>query len=178
MTLLLRAIRKSVPIVAVLLCCTSYSQEIEAPFLTESHLVGTATYGIAFWDMYDLSLYSEQVPFVEGEPPYALEIKFLKDYTNSEYVDRVVSQVRENGINDEMRLAQWHSRFLSFFPDVENGTVITAIYNIDRETHFYVGEEYLGHMRDPRFGRRFFSIWVGDKGAESKVRDQLLGMNN
>lgn len=176
MTLLLRAIRKSALFVAFLFCCLSYSQEMETPFLTESHLVGTATYGVAFWDMYELSLYSEQEPFVEGEPPYSLEIEFLKDYTNSEFVDRVVSQIRVNLADDEMRLAQWHSRFLGFFPDVEIGTVITAVYNNDRETHFYSGEDYLGHLRDPQFGRRFIGIWIGARGAESKVRNQLLGL--
>lgn len=176
MTFLLRAPRKSVLIVAVLFCCSSYSQDREIPLLTESHLIGTVTYGVAFWDMYELSLYSERELFVEGEPPYALEIEFLKDYTNTEFVDRVVSQIRVNLADDEMRLAQWHSRLLSFFPDVENGTVITAVYSNDRETHFYSGEDYLGHLRDPQFGRRFIGIWIGVRGAESKVRNQLMGI--
>jgi hypothetical protein len=184
MTLLLRAMRNFIPAIAVLFCGLSYSQgmgmgpEMDAELLTENNLIGTAIYGVAFWDTYELSFYSDQNPFVEGEPPYALRIGFLKDYGSTEFVDRLISQLRVNLEDDEMRLAQWHSRLLSFFPDVENGTVINAVYTQDRQTHFYSGGDYLGLMRDPQFGRRLIGIWVSPRGAESKARNQLLGIGN
>ncbi len=175
---LLLSIRKVCILVALLFGNTAYAQLIETEHLTDNHFIGSATYGIAFWDMYELSLYSQQKPFVEGEPPYALEIHFLKNYTASKFVDRVISQVRENDADDEVRLARWHSNFMSIFPSVANDETITAIYNLDRETHFYNGEEHLGRMLDPLFGIRFFSIWVGDESPESKVRDQLVGSSD
>jgi hypothetical protein len=56
--------------------------------------------------------------------------------------------------------------------------MINAVYTQDRQTHFYSGGDYLGLMRDPLFGRSLIGIWLSPRGAESKVRNQLLGIES
>jgi|TARA_B110000483_G_scaffold99953_1_gene122619 hypothetical protein len=79
--------------------------KMDTELLTENNLIGTSTYGVAFWDTYELSFYSDQNPFVEGAPPCPLRIRFLKDYGTTEFVDRLISELRVNLENDEIRLA-------------------------------------------------------------------------
>lgn len=153
------------------------TQDLVTLYMENARLIGSATHEIAFWDIYDLSLYAEERPFV-GAPPYALEIAYKKGFTAEHIADKSIALIRQQNYKDEMRLAEWHSQLVTIFPDVSKGTVLTGIYTDKMETAFYCDGEYIGQIKDPEFGRYFFNIWLGENSTEPKLRQELIGSQN
>ncbi|MBT5332203.1 MAG: hypothetical protein HOL48_10535 [Porticoccaceae bacterium] len=143
-------------------------------YMDEARLIGSATHEVVFWDIYDLTLYAEERPFM-GSPPYALEIAYNKGFTADLIADKSIALIREQNFDDEMRLAEWHSQLINIFPDVSKGTVLTGIYTDEKETAFYCDGEYIGEIKDPEFGLYFFNIWLGEDSSEPKLRRELIG---
>lgn len=145
-------------------------------YIQEAKLIGSATHEIAFWDIYDLALYAEKYPFTGTEqPPYALEIIYNRGFSGDLIADKSISLIREQDFEDELRLAEWHSQLVKIFPDVSKGTILTGVYTEEMYTAFYCDGEYLGHIKDPEFGKHFFNIWLGEDSTEPKLRRELIG---
>lgn len=149
-------------------------EDLVSRYMDDGMLIGSATHEIAFWDIYDLTLYAEDHPFT-GSPPYALEIAYQKGFRADLIADKSIALIREQNYTDEMRLAEWHSQLVTIFPDVSKGTVITGIYTEEMETAFYCDGMYIGQIKDPEFGQYFFNIWLGEDSTEPKLRQKLIG---
>ena len=64
--------------------------------------------------------------------------------------------MRKQGFKDEVKLAAWHTQMQSIFPDVKNGSVLTAVVNANQETSFYDGNQLLGTIKGNDFAKWFF----------------------
>ena len=150
------------------------TQHLASSYMDDAMLIGSATHEIAFWDIYDLTLYAKDRPF-KGAPPYVLEIAYQKGFSADLIADKSIALIRAQDFGDEMRLAEWHSQLVSIFPDVSKGTVLTGIYTDDMKTDFYCDGMYIGQIKDPEFGQYFFNIWLGEDSTEPKLRQELIG---
>ncbi len=139
-----------------------------------AQIVGEGVLTYAFWDVYRATLYAPDGVWA-AQKPFALSIEYFRHLKGKAIADRSVQEMRGQGFKDEVLLATWHARMKSIFPDVQKGTVLSAIYLPGSETVFYRDGNKIGAIEDDDFGQRFFSIWLDKKTSEPQLRRALLG---
>lgn len=137
-------------------------------------VVGKGRLSIAFWDVYDATLYAPQGKW-SPVTPFALSIHYFREIEGKDIADRSVKEIRQQGFADEVKLAAWNTQMKSLFPDVKNGSVLTAVFYPDKETVFYDGEKQIGSIKGEEFAKYFSGIWLGEKTSEPELRQELLG---
>ena len=142
--------------------------------LKQAEPVGSAHYKYLFLDIYDATLYAPNSEW-SFSAPFALELKYLRSLSGKKIADRSAKEIRQQGFNNEVRLADWHTQMTSIFPDVRQGTTLTGIYKPNSETVFYKGQETIGRIQDPDFGKWFFGIWLSENTSDPEFRKALLG---
>lgn len=137
--------------------------------------VGEARLTYAFWDVYDAVLYAPNGSW-DAEKPYALSLRYLRELDGDAIADRSVEEIKKQGFTQEKSLAEWHKQMLEIFPDVKEGTNLTAIFTSNKTTLFFHDGKPIGMVKDPLFGKHFFGIWLSKKTSEPALRKSLLGL--
>lgn len=139
-------------------------------------IVGRGTFAFAFWDVYEATLYA---PDGHWDPakPHALSIEYFRTIAGKDIADRSVREMRKQGFADEVKLATWYEQMQQIFPDVRDGTVLSAVYVPGKQTTFYQGGDSIGVIKGDEFGSLFLAIWLGERSSEPSLRRALLGMS-
>jgi len=138
-------------------------------------IVGHGVLSYAFWDVYDATLYAPQGKW-NSNKPFGLLLKYHFEIDGKEIADRSVQEMRKQGFADEVKLATWNAQMKSVFPDVKNGTILSAVYIPGKQTTFYNGDEAIGAIKGDEFAKWFFGIWLSEKTSEPELRRALLGL--
>jgi hypothetical protein len=154
----------------------AFSAEIITKLVPDAKIVGEGRMSVAFWDIYDATLYAPQGKLTQAKP-FALSIRYMREIDGKDIADRSVQEIRGQGYTNEIRLAAWNAQMKKIFPDVEDGTVLLAIFIPNQKTIFYHGNTPIGTIRDAEFTRWFSNIWLGEKTSEPKLRHRLLGLS-
>lgn len=161
-------------------CCitfagTANSKEFITNYIPNAQISGSDRYRYMIFDVYDATLYAPKGQWKQNKP-YALSLKYLRHLKGKKIAERSVQEMRQQGLNNEMKLAAWYSQMKTIFPDVENGTVLTGVYIPNTETRFYKNGQRVGIIKDPNFGRWFFGIWLSEKTTAPELRRNLIGL--
>lgn len=140
----------------------------------QAGLVGKARLKVLFWKVYDAELYAPNGEWDEDRP-FALTLNYLRKLDGDKIAKRTISEIRDQGFDDEVTLARWYEEIRNILPDVEKDTRITGICDGNGNTLFYRNGNLIGAIEEPLFTDRFFNIWLGDKTSQPKMRDKLLG---
>jgi hypothetical protein len=138
-------------------------------------LVGSGRLTVLLLDVYDAYLYAPNGKWGKDQP-YALSLKYLRSLKSLEIVNRSIKEMRQQGIDDEVKLAAWHRQMKSVFPDVSEHTVLTGVRLKDGTTIFYKGDIEVGRINDPKFTESFFNIWLSKKSSVPQLRKNLLNL--
>lgn len=167
-------------VVLVFITVPSYAQDTNKlgmikPYVKNAKIVGQGTLKFSFWNIYNATLYA---PNGQWQPtaPYALQLIYFVATTGKKIADRTISEMRTQGVTDELQLADWHTQMVAIFPNVEKNMSLTGVYTQNGTTVFFRGNTPIGTITDPSFGYRFFNIWLGDNTSEPKLRKNLLGI--
>ncbi len=166
-------------IIALIALCFAAlpSHSLPQPVRTELNSpqpVGTGRFSFLFSDVYEISLYSPGRVFNPAEP-YALKINYLMPLKGAAIVERTIALIKDQGVQDEVKLRQWQQQLLAIFPDVDKGVSLTGYKDKQGHTQFYRNEQWIGKVVDPEFSQRFFAIWLAEHTSAPKLRRQLLG---
>lgn len=142
--------------------------------LPDASPVGRGVLSYAFWDIYEATLYAPEGRLASSKP-FALSIRYYHTISGKDIADKSVQEMRKQGFDDEIRLAAWHSQMRAIFPDVKNGSILSAIHFPGKETIFYNNKEVIGRIKGEDFAKVFFGIWLDEKTSEPKLRNALLG---
>lgn len=163
----------------VLLCgfVASHAQanELIAQHLPHAKEVGKGRLTYAIWDVYDATFYAQNGEW-SADKPHALSLRYFRAIDAADIADRSVEEMRMQGFTDEKTLAAWHQQMLKIFPNVTDGTQLTAIFTDKKTTDFYHNGRYIGRVNDPLFGSHFFGIWLSERTSEPQLRKRLLGL--
>ena len=99
-------------------------------------------------------------------------------FSSKSLTDRTIQEIRGQGYNNKKMLNLWKQKLIDIFPDVEEGSTITAVALGNGSIGFFSGNKSLGYIDSPEFTKRFFDIWIGTKTSEPKLRDKLLNQKN
>lgn len=166
--------------VVVVLCAlfvfshAARAAESLAGLVPHASVVGRGVLSYAFWDIYEATLYAPEGRW-KPSAPFALSIEYYHAIDGKSIADKSVQEMRKQGFDDEVKLATWYRQMKNIFPDVAAGTVLSAVHIPGKETRFYRGSKVIGSIKDQRFARAFFNIWLGEKSSEPKLRRALLG---
>ncbi len=152
----------------------SFSAEAINKKIPNAAVVGHGVLTYAFWDVYKATLYAPGGNW-RANKPQALLIKYKLSIKGKDIANRSVQEMRKQGFTDEVKLAEWNAQMKNIFPDVKNGSVLSAIYTPGRYTAFYSGDTLIGKVKGDLFGQKFFGIWLNEKTSEPALRLALLG---
>ncbi|HWV14502.1 MAG TPA: chalcone isomerase family protein [Cellvibrio sp.] len=141
----------------------------------DAAIVGSGVLSYAFWDIYQATLYAPQGHWNSAQP-FSLSITYYRAIKGTDIADRSVQEMRKQGFLDEVKLAAWHAQMKSIFPNVNHGTVLSAVFMPEKHTIFYKGTDTIGSIKGDDFGQLFFGIWLDPKTSEPKLRRELLGL--
>ena len=136
--------------------------------------VGQGRLTYLFWDVYDATLYAPKGDWRKNEP-FALELSYLREIEGKKIADHSAEEMRNQGFNDEVKLATWHAQMRKIFPDVGEGDSITGVFTDDGQSIFYKDNIEVGRIKDAEFSRAFFDIWLDEKTSAPDLRRKLLG---
>ena len=107
--------------------------------------------------------------------PFALSIQYLRHIEGKDLAARSVEEMRKQGLKDEKILTGWYNTLKNIFPDVENGSVLTAVFVPGQHTKFFSNDQEIGIVEGDEFLNWFSGIWLSEKTSEPELRQQLIG---
>ncbi len=141
--------------------------------LDQPTVVGQARLKVLLFKVYDATLYAPKGRY-QADQPFMLTLRYLREFKGEKIAQRTVEEMRKQGFTDEAKLALWLRAMKVLFPDVRPGFELSAVRLASGATDFYRGDQRIGQVADPEFGRQFFAIWLGEKTSEPAMRRQLL----
>ena len=159
---------------AILGITPAHALEHIKTYVPAAQKVGEGRLTYLFWDVYDAALYAPQGMLNDGQP-FALKLSYLRDIEGKKIADRSAEEMRDQGFDDEVKLATWHAQMRKIFPDVQEGETITGVYTRGGGSVFYKDNIRIGVINDPEFSEAFFNIWLSDKTSAPDLRRKLLG---
>lgn len=146
------------------------------PVLAKDIMIGQGSLHYLIWHVYDATLYASDKSF-SFDKPFKLHLDYKRDLKGDDIADRSAQEIRQLGLNDEVKLATWHAQMKAIFPDIKDGVRLTGVYAPNKPTIFYKNNAKIGVIKDPDFGKWFFRIWLDRNTSEPELRQALLGIN-
>lgn len=114
----------------------------------------------------------------EGEAqdgPLALELRYARTLRGPLIAERSIEEMRRVGEFGEAEAQRWLEAMKRLFPDVGEGDRITGVHRPGESAAFFVNGRPVGEVRDARFARLFFGIWLSPRTSQPGLRAALLG---
>lgn len=142
-------------------------------YIDKPSIVGSAKFQYLFWDVYFATLSASDGKY-DAHKPFALSLKYLRDFKGTAIAERSASEIKKQGYGDDKKLKKWQQAMANLFPNVKEGQTITGLSNNDSHTIFYLDDKKLGVIDDKEFTPLFFNIWLSEKTSEPRFRKMLL----
>lgn len=146
--------------------------------------VGSAQFSVLFWDIYQSTLYTPTGKFnqsVSANPnedtqAILFEIKYLRDISKQDLIERTVEQWQHLGMVDN-DYSSYLPLLEKIWPDIKKGDRLALLLQQD-SSRFYFNDQFAGEIADQVFGEQFLAIWLAENTSQPKLRRQLLGAKN
>ena len=150
------------------------ADDIISSYITNAQKVGEGRFSVLFLDIYDAKLFGPNGEWATNKP-FALSIQYLRDIKGKDLARRSVEEMRKQGLEDEIILAEWYTIMKNMFPDVKSGSVLTAVFLPSQHTKFFANNQEIGIVEGDDFLNWFSGIWLSEKTSEPELRQQLIG---
>jgi len=133
---------------------------------------------MTFWglEVYQATLWVAP-GFVESsyaQSAFALELAYLRDFKGADIAQRSMAEMRRQAPLDAELQVHWETLMRTLFPDVKAGDRITGVHLPGAGALFWSNGRLLGEVRDSRFAKLFFGIWLSPQTSEPQLRQALL----
>lgn len=170
----MRNVVRTVCLLAMIGVTPAHASDAIKQHIPNAEKVGEGRFSFMLWDLYDAALYAPNGRW-DADQPYALQLSYLRNLSGQKIADKSIEEMRKQGFNDEITLADWHAQMVEIFPDVDKETHLTSIYRGNGETIFFNGSTEIGRVKSREFEKRFFDIWLSQKTSAPTLRAELLG---
>ena len=153
---------------------SAIADDFISSYITNGQKVGEGRFSVLFWEVYDVKLFGPNGEWVTNKP-FALSIQYLRHIEGKDLAARSVEEMRKQGLKDEKILTGWYNTLKNIFPDVENGSVLTAVFVPGQHTKFFSNDQEIGIVEGDEFLNWFSGIWLSEKTSEPELRQQLIG---
>lgn len=141
--------------------------------------VGQAKFTVLFWDIYQSRLLTSSGSFsaLSAQEPILFEIRYLRDITSKDLVDRTVEQWQHIGEKESL-YSEFIQRLAELWPDIKKGDQLSLLTSHDGSSEFFHNGKSIGVIEAKEFGPLFLAIWLSEKTSQPKLRKRLLGLNS
>ncbi len=162
---------------------TTVPAEVRAA-LPDAVAVGTSRLRVWGFQVYDATLWAAPgfQPSAYAKQSFALELRYLRDFSSADIARRSIDEMRRSASIDEAQSQRWQAAMRGVFPDVKAGDRITGIYRAPSadapvaSASFVYNGQPTGQIRDGDFAPLFFGIWLSPKTSEPAMRQELLAI--
>lgn len=141
--------------------------------LPEARLAGKGGFTWFGISIYDATLYVGPQGYAPGQR-FALDLRYARNLHGARIAKASIEQMEKVGVGSAVQHTQWLTRMQAVFPDVQEGTHLTAIFTPQAATRFFRDGQPLTEIADPEFGPAFAAIWLSPATTAPKLRTQLL----
>ncbi|MEC9375363.1 MAG: chalcone isomerase family protein [Pseudomonadota bacterium] len=110
---------------------------------------------------------------------YDSDVLLIADYDRNISNQRILNSISEEWkrINSQLGLNEqlWMSELDTIIPNILSGDKLSSFVRANGSTKFYLNDQYIGEIQDPKFGPAFLSIWLNKKTSKKRLRKDLLG---
>ena len=142
-------------------------------------LVFRAQSRFSFWgfDVYDASLWTapDFNPDVGENQTLALELRYLRDFSNHDIAKRTVQEMRGLASLGHTQEQAWLKEMRRVFPNVRKGDRLLGVHRVGQSAVFWHNGKPAGEIADAEFARLFFGIWLSPKTSAPALRQALIG---
>jgi hypothetical protein len=137
--------------------------------------VGSTKFSFLFWDIYHSTLYTKSGTYLaESEPAELIfEIKYLKDITAEDLIERTIEQWQHLGFS-ESQYNDFIPLLSVMWPDISSGDTLALLVQ-DRQSIFYFNDVKIGVIAQQEFSKLFLDIWLSKRTSQPELRSELLG---
>ena len=153
--------------------CNAAETSYMDPLLNQAKVQSTGR--LTYWGLpiYDATLYRSALP---NASEFALEIRYQRSISGDALASRTAEEMIKTGVS-EKQADLWGKELAKIFPNVEPGTMLTAVYVPKQGTTFLLNQKPLAQVPGEDFSKAFFGVWFSDKTSSPKLRKALLGQN-
>lgn len=158
-----------------LLPAAAFAQDAFA--LKDAVEVGSGPFRWFGLKLYDARLWAERGRLPGNDwrqVPLALELTYARSLVGSKIADASVDEMKKVGVGSPAQHDAWRAAMRAVFPDVDDGTRLTGLYQPGQPMRFLRDGQPIGEVADPEFGAAFFAIWLHPKTSAPKLRAALL----
>jgi len=146
--------------------------------LGQTHLTGKGNYRWFGIKLYEAYLWQEKgvradKALLDGR--FILELVYARDLQGERIAASSIDEIRKLNLGSPDQHAVWLSLMRQVFPDVQEGTRLSGVYQAGQGVRFYRDGVLLKEINDAEFARAFFSIWLDERTSAPNLRKQLLG---
>lgn len=137
--------------------------------------IGSATFSVLFWDIYQSRLASTTGDFYADRhnDEVLFEINYLRDIKRSELIERTVEQWQYVGFSPA-QYQQYLPLLEQMWPDIKAGDTLALLVS-PLESTFYFNNKKIGQIKQAAFASLFLDIWLSPITSQPALRQQLLG---
>ena len=142
-----------------------------------ARLAGTGAYTWFGLEIYTAELWVGPRGYLPGAPqasPFLLDLRYARALDGKKLAAASVDQMKKIGVGTPAQRAAWLAALQAIFPDVKEGSHISAVYVPAAGVRFYLDGAALGEVGDAAFGPAFFAIWLAPASSAGHLRDELL----
>ena len=142
-------------------------------------LQGQKKYRWLAFTVYDIRLWVPAPVSPQGlfKEPLALELEYARSLYGKAIAERSLEEMQGLASIDETQKVAWLGFMEKAFPDVSKGDRRTGLWKPDGTVTFLLNGKETASVRDARFGKLFFGIWLAPGTSEPAMRSALLGLN-
>lgn len=148
--------------------------------LPQHRLIGKSRLTVWGFQVYDARLWA--LPGFKPDnlltQPFALELAYLRDFSNKEIAESSITEMRRSAIISDEQAKSWMNEIQRVIPDIKKGDRVMGIHRPGYGAQLLVNGKSSGEIRDTEFARLFFGIWLSLKTSEPKMRAALLAGAN
>jgi hypothetical protein len=145
---------------------------VQARSRTTLQEVGQGTYRKFGFTIYRATLWAPNCAW-DAAKPYALQLRYARSLSQETIADSTIDNIRDENVTDDVTLASWSADIKKIMPAVEDGDVMIGLAIPGAETILYFNGGEIAKIKDEKFSRAFFNIWLGDE-ADEDLRRSLL----
>lgn len=125
---------------------------------------------------YDISLWVQGEGGWGYDKLFALEVKARWNASKQEMLDSTLEVMKRNTKLTKDQERDYTSFLDSFYPDLEEGDLVTVVYMPNQKILFYHNNALLKESSDMSFARAFCDIWLSPKTKYDTARVAMLGL--
>lgn len=141
---------------------------------SEFKLVGSSSFSVWFWDVYDIELKTPDGNYLLGKYPLELELTYKRNIDKEDLISETKNQWERYKL-DKNAEEIWLAKLSEIWPSVNENDRIRFRVCEDSKTQFFFNDAPIGEIVDRDFASYFSLIWLDPKGPYPKQVKRLTG---